>query len=89
MIGLITAATIYAATMKVTEVNLVTDVVTMETATGHEYQMTGCEDWMVGDYASLIMDNKGTAPIEDDEILSAQYSGWTDMFEENEVPDER
>lgn len=78
-------AAIYPATMKVIAINPTTDVVTMETATGHEYTMTGCEDWLVDDYASLIMDDKGTTSMLDDEILSAQYSGWTDMFEESEV----
>ena len=76
-----THAAIYPATMKVIVINPTTDVVTMETATGHAYEMTGVEDYLVGDYASLIMDNNGTPSIEDDIILSAQYSGWTDMFE--------
>lgn len=81
MTGFIMAATIYAATMKVTAVIPSSDTVVMETATGHEFEMTGVEDWIVGDYASLVMDSKGTPSIEDDVILSAQYSGWTDMFE--------
>lgn len=84
MINTILALGIYAATMKVTAINPTTDVVTMETATGHMYEMTGVEDWLPGDYVSLIMDDKGTASIEDDEILSAQYSGWTDMFEKGD-----
>ena len=69
-------AATYPATMVVTEINPTTDVVTMETATGHIYEMTGAEDYMVGDLVSLIMDDKGTADITDDEILDARYAGW-------------
>lgn len=69
-------AATYPATMKVTEINTTTDVVTMETATGHMYEMTGVEDYLVGDLVSLIMDDKGTADITDDAILDARYAGW-------------
>lgn len=69
-------AATYPATMKVIAINPTTDVVTMETATGHMYEMTGVEDYLVGDLVSLIMDDKGTADITDDEILSAHYAGW-------------
>lgn len=69
-------AATYPATMKVTAINPATDVVTMETATGHVYEMTGVEDYLVGDLVSLIMDDKGTTEITDDEILSARYAGW-------------
>ena len=76
MVGIITAAAVYAATMKVTAVNPATDVVTMETAAGHIYEMTGVSDWLVGDLVSLVMDSKGTADVTDDEILDARYAGW-------------
>lgn len=69
-------AATYPATMVVTEINRATDVITMETATGHMYEMTGAEDYMVGDLVSLIMDDKGTQEIADDAILDARYSGW-------------
>lgn len=66
----------YPATMKVIAINPNADVVTMETATGHMYEMAGVEDYLVGDLVSLIMDDKETADITDDEILSARYAGW-------------
>lgn len=69
-------AATYPATMKVIAINPATDLVTMKTATGHMYEMTGVEDYLVGDLVSLIMDDKGTADITDDEILSAHYAGW-------------
>lgn len=36
------------------------------------------EDWVVGDYCSMIMDNNGTEVIYDDIIISARYSGFLD-----------
>ena len=69
-------AATYPATMKVIAISPTTDVVTMETATGHMYEMTGVEDYLVGDLVSLIMDDKETTEIADDEILDARYAGW-------------
>lgn len=66
---------IYPATMEV--INISGDVVTMETATGHIYEMDGAEDWQEGDLAALIMWNNGTPDnVEDDIILAARYSGF-------------
>ena len=65
----------YPATMTVTSVQ--NDVVTMETSTGHIYEMDGAEDWMPGDVASLIMSDNGTPEdVTDDVIMSARYSGY-------------
>lgn len=65
----------YPATMTVTSVQ--NDVVTLETSTGHVYEMDGAEDWMPGDIASLVMSDNGTPEdITDDVILSARYSGY-------------
>lgn len=65
----------YPATMTVTSVQ--NDVVTMETSTGHIYEMEGAEDWMAGDVASLIMSDNGTPEdITDDVIMSARYTGY-------------
>lgn len=64
----------YPATMEVT--NIENDVVTIQTSTGIVYQFTGAEDLAVGDLVSLIMDNKGTVEIFDDEILQVRYAGY-------------
>ena len=68
----------YPATMEIT--NISGDVVTMETATGHIYEMTGAEDYMTGDLVSLIMDDNGTPDdVTDDSIVTARYAGyWTE-----------
>lgn len=70
--------TFYPATMEIT--NISGDVVTMETATGHIYEMTGAEDYLPGDLVALIMDDNGTPDdITDDAIISARYAGyWTE-----------
>lgn len=64
----------YPQTMIVTEVK--NNVVTIETATGYQYQFEGAEDWEVGDFCSCIMNSKGTETIFDDEIVQTRYSGW-------------
>lgn len=69
------AAAVYPAAMTVTEIR--GDVVTLETATGHAYQITGAEDWTRGDVAALIMDDNSTPEITDDRIIDARYSGFT------------
>ena len=58
--------------------NISGDVVTMETATGYVYEMTGAEDYETGDLVALIMDDNGTPnDITDDIIITARYSGFT------------
>lgn len=69
-------AEIYPETAKVVEVDYDTDTVTVETFTGFLFAFYGCEDWMVGDCASLIMEDNGTELVYDDEIIMAQYGGW-------------
>jgi len=69
-------AEIYPETAKVVEIDYDTDTVTVETFTGFLFTFYGCEDWMVGDCASLIMEDNGTELVYDDEIIMAQYGGW-------------
>lgn len=78
IIALFTTATaeLYPMTAKVVEVDYDTDTVTVETFTGFLFAFEGCEDWAIGDCASLIMDDNGTEKIFDDEIVMAQYGGW-------------
>ncbi len=72
--ALIATNSLYPAAMEITEIS--GDVVTMETATGYTYTMTGSEDYMEGDLVSLIMFDNGTEVITDDIIVSARYSGY-------------
>lgn len=71
------AGLIYPATMEVIDVDRAADLVTMETATGHAYQMTGAEDYDRGDLVAVLMWSSYTETITDDVIISARYSGYT------------
>ena len=70
------SADLYPETAKVVEVNYDEDTVTVETFMGFLFVFEGCEDWCEGDCVSMIMEDKGTMEVEDDEILMAQYSAW-------------
>ena len=74
--ALASSGAIYPQTMQVINVNESADLVTMTTATGHIYEMTGAEDWQPGDLAALLMYNSGTPDkITDDQIITARYTG--------------
>lgn len=70
------SAEYYADTFVVVEVDYDTDTVWLMDFSGHMYSFEGCEDWMVADLCSVLMDNNGTDLILDDVILSCRYSGW-------------
>ena len=66
----------YALTAIVTKTDRAADVVTIEDATGNEWQFYGVEDWEVGDGASAVMCDNGTQEIFDDSIVSVRYTSW-------------
>lgn len=53
------------------------DTVALATATGYLYEMSGAEDYEIGDMVSAIMFTNATPPITDDMIITARYSGFT------------
>jgi len=65
----------YAKTTKVIEVNRITDTVVCEDYNGNQWEFTECEDWEVGDVATLLMNDNGTENIYDDTIVEARYNG--------------
>ena len=65
----------YPMTTKIVETDRENDVVVCEDFNGNLWEFEGCEDWQVGDVASLLMNSKGTASIFDDEIVTARYNG--------------
>jgi hypothetical protein len=67
--------TFYALTTKVVMIDYTTDIVWCEDYNGNIWEFYGCEDWAIDDIASLLMNDKGTENIEDDEIMSARYNG--------------
>lgn len=67
---------VYPLTVQVVELDRENDVVTCVDGAGNGWEFYGVEDWQVGDFASLLMDNNGTTEtIYDDVITMAHYAG--------------
>lgn len=66
----------YPETFIVVAVDPEHDFITLQDFNGYTWNWNGCEDWMIGDIASAIMDSKGTEAIQDDEIVMLKYSGY-------------
>lgn len=60
----------------VTQVDRLTDLVTVTLQNGHSYQFSGTEDWMEGDICAMIMFDRYTPVITDDMIVSVRYVGY-------------
>ena len=64
-------------------VNHQTDVATVADCNGTEWQFNGCQDFEEGDLIALIMNDNDTPDnIWDDTVLTARYSGGTNLFDE-------
>jgi hypothetical protein len=70
---------IYPDVMIVVDLDRENDLVTVETSTGHDFQFRGCEDWMIGDLAGVLMYSNMTDDVRDDQVLRAQYSGFNEF----------
>ena len=67
---------VYPLTVQVVELDREADVVVCVDDAGNGWEFYGVEDWQVGDFASLLMDNNGTTEtIYDDVITMAHYAG--------------
>ena len=67
---------VYPLTAQVVEVNQENDLVACVDGAGNVWEFYGAEDWQMGDFASLLMDDNGTPEtIYDDIITMAQYAG--------------
>ena len=62
-------------TAVVTYIEEDSDTVTFTDENGELWDMDGIEDWMLGDHARLITDDRGTPELYDDVIVSATYTG--------------
>lgn len=65
----------YPLTTQVVEISPSADVVACVDGAGNLWEFYGVEDWQVGDFASLLIDSKGTPSIYDDEIMMTCYAG--------------
>jgi len=67
---------VYPLTVRVVELDHDAGVVVCVDGAGNGWEFYGVEDWQVGDFASLLMDNNGTTEtIYDDVITMAHYAG--------------
>lgn len=66
----------YPTCGEVVEVDYENDLVVVEDFNGNLWEFEGCEDWLEGDIASMIMNDCGTPEIYDDEIVTVKYSGY-------------
>lgn len=67
----------YPVTAVVVSVWYDDDVVTVMDCNGFVWEFYGTEGWQVGDTCSMIMDDNGTVEVEDDTIVTMQYSSFT------------
>ena len=75
--------TMYPKTTICLAVNHQTDVVTVSDCNGTEWTFNGCQDFDEGDLIALIMNDNGTPDnIWDDTVVTARYSGGTNLFDE-------
>lgn len=74
-----TIGMLYSHRYLVTDVNRMRDEVVIED--GNEFVFSDCEDWMVNDYASVLMCDSGT-PLDrtDDIIICAHYVGYKEVM---------
>lgn len=73
----------YPKTTVCLAVNHQADTVTVTDCNGTEWTFTGCQDFEEGDLIALIMNDNGTPDnIWDDTVVTARYSGGTNLFDE-------
>lgn len=53
------------------------DIVLVEESNGTIWAFEGIEDWQIGDFVALLMDDSGTELIFDDQIIMAHYTGFS------------
>ena len=63
----------YARSGIVTIVDRETDTVVWIDSVGYVWSFRGCEDWEPGDLIACVMNDRGTAEVIDDEVVSARY----------------
>ena len=72
---------IYSLTTVVVDVDYENNRVYCKDFNGEVWCFNGCEDWIEGDIASMVMFDNGSKIIYDDEIISIKYCGWFEGWE--------
>lgn len=78
---LMVLTTISASVKEPPTIDMRDEVVLEDLEDGNEFVFSGCEDWMVNDYASVLMSDSGT-PLDrtDDIIICAHYVGYKEVM---------
>ena len=66
---------LYPHAAVVVEVDENNDSVYLSDYNGEIWMFYGAEDWMIGDIAAMIIDDRGTPEIAGDRIISVRYCG--------------
>ena len=75
-------ANTYPKTTVCLAVNHQTDVVTVADCNETKWQFSGCQDFEEGDLIALIINDNATPDnIWDDTVVTARYSGGTNLFD--------
>ena len=69
------SADVYPLTAVVSDFDRENDIVVCKDYAGNLWEFEGCEDWMLGDIASLLVNDCGTISICDDVIEIVRYGG--------------
>lgn len=63
----------YSELFRIISIDYTSDTVYVINANGQVFSFAGAEDWLVGDYLTAIMQDKGTDTVKDDSIVSVRY----------------
>jgi len=66
----------YPAALMVVDLDEHEDMVIAVDFNGNEWTWTGIEDIFPGDMIAVVMDDRDTEAIYDDEIIDLRYCGW-------------
>lgn len=70
------SAETYAKTTIVVSVDYDADAVECVDFNGNVWAFDGVEDWYVGDFATMLMEDNDDNNIYNDTIVSVRYDGW-------------
>jgi hypothetical protein len=66
---------LYPLSTVVDRIDKENDVVSCVDYNGNVWEFTGIAEWREGDFATFLMNDKGTRECEDDEIVKIEYNG--------------
>ena len=76
LVSLVLSLGLYSSYGIITNVDVNSDVYTIQDYCGNEWEIEGVEDWYEGDLCSMIMYNNGTRDITDDVVITVRYTGY-------------